>query len=231
MGKTHRGRMPGKGGPDSAKAATAKKAEKAAAPVDDLYKNANPGDTATTKGILDDSVVQSFEDAGFAEDHRLSNLKLLLGALACAFALVAQFWPNPFAPLPFPESRPLLLVCCVLYFFLSFTLQLITSFYEQSWDGQDTILYTLPPCQQSPFWSSLKDHRIKVSTKLPRFSIEYSLALHVHDAAGTLVDKTEKVLLLTDYFEENGTFHEDFFMDDVEDAIALLGTAAHKKAN
>lgn len=34
--------------------------------------------------------------------------------------------------------------------------------------------------------------------------------------AGTLVDKTEKVLLLTDYFEENGTFHEDFFMDDVE---------------
>jgi hypothetical protein len=46
--------------------------------------------TATTKGILDDAVVQSFEDAGFAEDHRLSNLKLLLGALACAFALIAQ---------------------------------------------------------------------------------------------------------------------------------------------
>jgi hypothetical protein len=68
------------------------KAEKAAAVVvlDDGYKNANPGDTATTKGILDDAVVQSFEDAGFAEDHRLSNLKLFLGALACAFALVAQ---------------------------------------------------------------------------------------------------------------------------------------------
>jgi len=136
-------------------------------------------------------VVQSFEDAGFAEDHTLSNLKLFLGALACAFALIAQvlpcfsicpcfirspsfappslapgplpslsrhccsllsarlaalvclpsrpsatrrhhqFYPSPLAPLPFPESRPLLLVCCVLYFFLSFTLQLITSFYEQ----------------------------------------------------------------------------------------------------
>lgn len=35
-------------------------------------------------------VLQSFEDAGFAEDHRLSNLKLFLGALACTFALVAQ---------------------------------------------------------------------------------------------------------------------------------------------
>ena len=55
-----------------------------------MQKNANPGDTATTKGILDDAVVQSFEDAGFAEDHRLSNLKLFLGALACTFALIAQ---------------------------------------------------------------------------------------------------------------------------------------------
>jgi len=212
------------------KSSSSKKVDKAPPAVpDDMYKNANPGDTATTKGILDDAVVQSFEDAGFAEDHRLSNLKLLLGALACAFALIAQFWPSPFAPLPFPESRPLLLVCCVLYFLLSFALQLITSFYEQSWDGQDTILYTLPPCDQSPYWTTLKNHRIKVTTKLPRFSIEYSLVLHVHDGAGKEVDKAEKVLKLTDYFEENGTFHEDFFMDDVEEVIALLGVSAHKK--
>jgi hypothetical protein len=32
-------------------------------------------------------------------------------------------------------------------------------------------------------------------------------------------------LLLTDYFEENGTFHEDFFMDDVEEVIALVGAS------
>ena len=61
---------------------------------DEMQKNANPGDTATTKGILDDAVVQSFEDAGFAEDHRLSNLKLFLGALACTFALIAQVCLN-----------------------------------------------------------------------------------------------------------------------------------------
>lgn len=216
-----------------AKASPAKKAEKAAAVVvlDDGYKNANPGDTATTKGILDDAVVQSFEDAGFAEDHRLSNLKLFLGALACAFALVAQFWPSPLAPLPFPESRSLLLVCCVLYFFLSFTLQLITSFYEQSWDGQDTILYTLAPSNSSALWTSLKDHRIKVSTKLARFSLDYSICLHVHNAQGALVNTAQQVLQLTDYFEENGAFHEDFFMDDVEDMIALLGSGSNKKSN
>eukprot|EP00802_Teleaulax_amphioxeia_P020288 Tamp_20564.p1 GENE.Tamp_20564~~Tamp_20564.p1 ORF type:complete len:234 (+),score=63.39 Tamp_20564:43-702(+) len=209
----------------------AKKAEKVAAEKipDDAQKNANPGDTATTKGILDDAVVQSFEDAGFAEDHTLSNLKLFLGALACAFALIAQFYPSPLAPLPFPESRPLLLVCCVLYFFLSFTLQLITSFYEQSWDGQDKILYTLPPCEQSPFWTPLKGHCVQVSTKLARFSTDYSLILEVKNDKGQLIDTAQSVLKLTDYFEENGTFHEDFFMDDVEDLIGSLGTV--KKTN
>ena len=39
------------------------------------------------------------------------------------------------------------------------------------------------------------------------------------------MEKGEKVLKLTDYFEENGTFHEDFFMDDVEDVIAVLGSS------
>ena len=32
-------------------------------------------------------------------------------------------------------------------------------------------------------------------------------------------------LLLTDYFEENGTFHEDFFMDDVEEVISEVGAS------
>ena len=48
---------------------------------------------------------------------------------------------------------------------------------------------------------------------------------------GTLVDKTEKVLLLTDYFEENGTFHEDFFMDDVEVLYLSPKCPAHLPAS
>ena len=170
-------------------------------------KSANPGDTATTKGLLDDAVVQvavslddiplplphqhmippphhsslptahtdssvqAFEDQGFPEDHRLSNLKLALGFIACVLALVAQFWPNPFKPTPFPESRPLLLVCCVTYFAISFGLQAITSLYEK-----DAILFTLEPSQTSPWWSAMKDHRVKVSTTLPRFSVSVPLA-------------------------------------------------------
>jgi signal peptidase complex subunit 2 len=150
---------------------------------------------------------QAFEDAGFGEDHNLSNLKLALGTIACALALVAQFWPNPLKPMPFPDSRPLLLVCCVLYFLLSFILQLITTFYEK-----DTILYTVPPGPESSFHQALQGKRIKVSTRLNRFSIDYTLKFEVVDASGNTVVTDERVLKLTDYFEEKGAFHEDFFM-------------------
>lgn len=47
-------------------------------------------------------------EMGYEEDHTINNIKLFIMALACVFALVAQFWPQPF-----PESRPLLASCCI----------------------------------------------------------------------------------------------------------------------
>ncbi|CAN0440004.1 unnamed protein product, partial [Discosporangium mesarthrocarpum] len=47
-------------------------------------------------------------DIGYDEDHFSNNVKLAVMALACAFALTAQFWPQPF-----PESRLILAICCV----------------------------------------------------------------------------------------------------------------------
>ncbi len=46
-------------------------------------------------------------EMGYEEDHTLNNAKLSVMALACVFAVTAQFWPQPF-----PESRLLLAVCC-----------------------------------------------------------------------------------------------------------------------
>mmetsp|Transcript_47843 Transcript_47843/g.95763 ORF Transcript_47843/g.95763 Transcript_47843/m.95763 type:complete len:220 (-) Transcript_47843:77-736(-) len=206
--------------------AKAKPNENAAAPAQDYtYKSANPGDTASTKGLLDDGVVQAFEDAGFGEDHKMSNFKLVLGTIACILALVAQFWPHPLKPMPFPESRPLLLVCCVSYFFLSFALQLITTFYEK-----DTILYTMPPASTSACWAALKDRRVVVSTVLPRFSIDYTLSVALTDLTGKAIEGEtyEQVMKLTDYFEENGTFHEEWFMDDVDHVISIVSSKVKK---
>lgn len=54
---------------------------------------------------------------GYEEDHTLNNAKLAVMALACVFATVAQFWPQPF-----PESRSILAVCCVRWVDLSWWL-------------------------------------------------------------------------------------------------------------
>jgi signal peptidase complex subunit 2 len=158
---------------------------------------------------------QSFDELGFPEDHFMSNVKLGLGTLACLLAFVAQFWPNPLKPMPFPESRGLLLVCCVLYFAISFGLQLLATMYEK-----DSILYTFAPTATSPCYSpGMKGKKLRVGSSLPRFSVDYTLSIEVLDGAGQQVDKAERILKLTDYFEENGTFHEDWFMEDVKDAV------------
>lgn len=73
-------------------------------------------------------------DLGFDENFYWDNIKLGLMVVACAFAMVAQFYP-----MPFPESRPLLGVCCVSYFLASTIIQLIVSYVEQ-----DAILTTQP---------------------------------------------------------------------------------------
>ena len=47
---------------------------------------------------------------GYREDVSLSNLKMGVGLLACAVALLAQFYP-----MPFPDNRNFLIVCIIIY--------------------------------------------------------------------------------------------------------------------
>ena len=102
------------------------------------------GDVIKMKQVLDEAVsaallenpADNVYDIGIhlVEDTAWDNMKLCIMAAACLFAMVAQF-----APLPFPESRPVLGVCGTLYFVLSGVLQYITTFIDQ-----DAILMTLP---------------------------------------------------------------------------------------
>lgn len=86
------------------------------------------------KQVLDDATLAAIVDAGYEADFSWENAKLLLMALTCAFAMVAQFYP-----MPFPSSRALLAVCCVGYFILSMALQYIVIFVDK-----DNIMFTKP---------------------------------------------------------------------------------------
>lgn len=52
---------------------------------------------------------------GYPEDVRLSNVRLLIGTIIIAIALVAQFYKKEF-----PANRDFLIGCIVLYPFLNF---------------------------------------------------------------------------------------------------------------
>lgn len=49
-------------------------------------------------------------DAGWEENYFWYNIKMILLLLATGVALLAQFYP-----VPYPESRQLLLCCCIIY--------------------------------------------------------------------------------------------------------------------
>jgi len=95
-----------------------------------------------------------------SENFFYDNIKLALMVIACVFALIAQFYP-----MPFPESRPLLGVCCLAYFLASTIIQLIVSYVEQ-----DTILTTQPLRSGGKGGEALK-----VRTQFPRFQDEYTV--------------------------------------------------------
>ncbi|KAK7276365.1 hypothetical protein RIF29_17504 [Crotalaria pallida] len=77
-------------------------------------KKANLLDHHSIKNILDESVSEVVKSRGYAEDVRLSNLKIFVGVIIIAIALFAQFYNKKF-----PENRDFLLVCIALYPFLA----------------------------------------------------------------------------------------------------------------
>lgn len=90
------------------------------------------GDSVKVKQVLDDSTMAAVVDAGFEANYSWENFKLFLMFLSCVFAMLAQFYP-----MPFPDSRLLLAVCCGLYFIISTVLQYIVVFVDK-----DTIMFT-----------------------------------------------------------------------------------------
>ena len=182
------------------------------------------GDVIKLKQVLDETVAASLLDPdgpALAEDQRSDNIKLFIMVLACSFAFVAQF-----APLPFPESRPVLGLCCTAYFILSGILQLVTTLYDR-----DSIMAT-KPVEKAKYPSKNGDvekYGIRIRTQLPRFSEYYTVILEFqrYDGGkgkgkgstgatavpGPYVSKTWSV---GNFFDVDGFFAEDILMDEVE---------------
>eukprot|EP00594_Rhizosolenia_setigera_P019700 CAMPEP_0178967718 /NCGR_PEP_ID=MMETSP0789-20121207/17784_1 /TAXON_ID=3005 /ORGANISM="Rhizosolenia setigera, Strain CCMP 1694" /LENGTH=241 /DNA_ID=CAMNT_0020653427 /DNA_START=37 /DNA_END=762 /DNA_ORIENTATION=- len=169
------------------------------------------GDIVKLKQVLDESVAGTFlEVLELPEDHRMNNLKLGLMTLACVFAMIAQF-----APIPFPESRPVLGVCCCLYFILSSILQLIVTFLDK-----DAIMITKPlpsdKCTKNKLMSKLG---LRIRASLPRFEEFYTVIIEfegyekIEGGESPFVKQTWSV---GQFFDVDGMFDEIGLMEQVE---------------
>lgn len=170
------------------------------------------GDMVKLKQILDETVASTILEH-VPEDTRLDNIKLSLMTVACLFACVAQF-----APIPFPESRPVLGVCCALYFILSGVLQLVTTFIDK-----DCILLTKSKDDSKN--KSLKEYGVRVRTNLPRFSEYYTLILEFQKMPNT--PSVEQKWSVGQFFDVDGMFDEVGLMEEVKKVFQRLDASKY----
>ncbi|XP_055960036.1 signal peptidase complex subunit 2 [Mercurialis annua] len=167
-------------------------------------KKTNLLDHNSIKHLLDESVTEIVTSRGYVENVRLSNFRLFMGAIIIAIALVAQFYKKKF-----PENREFLIGCIVLYVVFNGLLQLIVYTKEKN-----AFLFTYPPN------GSYTSTGLVVSSKLPRFSDQYTLSIASADpksiSAGKPVEFTKSV---TQWFTKDGVLVEGLFWKAVEGLI------------
>ncbi|KAJ0981151.1 hypothetical protein J5N97_009406 [Dioscorea zingiberensis] len=135
-------------------------------------KKANLLDPHAIKHLLDESVSEIVTTKGYAEDFRLSNVRLLIGMVIIGIALLAQFTHKKF-----PENRDFLIMC--IYLVLNAILQFFSYTKEKN-----AILFTYPPA------GSFNSTGLIVSSKLPRFSDMYTLTVASADPKSISANET-----------------------------------------
>lgn len=172
---------------------------------DDDLIHVDTGDSLKVKQVLDETIVKAMRNKGYNEDHRIENLKVLLMSIACLFAMTAQFYP-----MPFPQSRPLLGVCCSGYFIFSGLLQLTVKFIER-----DCVIIAKPTDQGR--------RPVRISTTFPRYQSDYTIKLQYDDAKdgdeGGKAPSTEEAHCVGKFFDADGYLWEQGVMDTVIDMV------------
>ena len=200
------------------------------------------GDMIKVKQILDETVAATILEQ-IDEDYHFDNFKLILMTIACMFAMVAQF-----APLPFPDSRIIIGVCCASYFVLSGVLQLITTIIDQDCilltkplpkdgkkdddDGgfnEDTgkkIYRKVPKDIKS---KDLFEYGVRVRSQFPRFSEWYTVILEFEQKKDT--PSVEQRWSVGQFFDKEGMFDEIGLQIEVEKLYRRLEDADYEKSS
>eukprot|EP01112_Ceratiomyxa_fruticulosa_P014846 TRINITY_DN4301_c0_g1_i1.p1 TRINITY_DN4301_c0_g1~~TRINITY_DN4301_c0_g1_i1.p1 ORF type:complete len:189 (-),score=49.65 TRINITY_DN4301_c0_g1_i1:94-660(-) len=157
-------------------------------------KAVNLYDGVNMKILIDDAVVRYFKKTGLEEDFTYTDIKLLLGTIACALALLAQFYPHPF-----PNNKVILILCAIGYFTCTGILQYIASV-----KVKETIFFSK---------QINKIGGIVLSSSLPKYEDKYTLTLSFRTPPDQAVVLTKSI---SSWFDSDGYLREDLLAKDLK---------------
>ncbi|GJV51614.1 probable signal peptidase complex subunit 2 [Tanacetum coccineum] len=167
-------------------------------------KKTNLLDHHSIKHLLDETVTEVVTNKGYSEDVRMSNVRLLIGAVIIIIALKL----NLFDPVT------MAIMCC--------STVITADVYTKE---KNAFLFTYPHVG-----SAYTSTGLMVSSKLPRFSDMYTLTIASADpksiSAKPTVEFTKSV---TKWFTYDGVLVEGLFWKDVEDLINDYANAKENK--
>ena len=166
------------------------------------YFQIDTNDQVKVKQVLDEAiaaVVSMNETSKYEVDYRQENYKMLAMAVACAFALGAQF-----APWEFPDSRPFLGFCAVGYFIVSIYVQYLITVV----DGDSILL--LKPTPNAPTG-------IRIRTQFPKAQQYFTILISDNDKSVNNGEGNTTFLTFSvgNFFDVKGNFFEHGIVAEV----------------
>ncbi|XP_022290605.1 signal peptidase complex subunit 2-like isoform X2 [Crassostrea virginica] len=174
-------------------------------------------DTAAVKNALDDAAKKVMKEKfGYVESHRLMDLRLLICTIAVGFSLFALVWDYL---RPFPESRPVLIICVLSYFVLMGILTLYTTYMEK---GIFLVALQKDEAGVDP------DDRWELASMLKKYDDMYHLSMTFQDGKTGITRTKEISKCVANYFDENGLLCFDLFEPEITQLQSKISAEGKK---
>ncbi|ESO92741.1 hypothetical protein LOTGIDRAFT_190233 [Lottia gigantea] len=187
--------------------------------IEDKPVKIDKWDGTALKNSLDDAAKKVMLEKGYKmkECSRLMDGRLVICTIAVGFAMFALVWDYL---KPFPQSKPVLIVCVLSYFILMGILTLYTTYKEM---GIFLVALEKDKAGVDP------DDIWTLSSVLKKYDDMYTLQISFQDGKTKKTQTIEKQRSVANFFDEEGILHFEKFEQFVKQIKESLNTDKKNK--